>query len=234
MTLLLAVLVASALGSLHCAAMCGAFVCAASRGQGRALREQSAYHAGRLVSYVTLGALAGAIGATMDDLGALAGVARGAAVVAGVLMVLWALSVILSERGIRMTGGLGGLRMTAERALGSVIVRVRDRSGTVRAGALGLVTTLLPCGWLYAFVVTAGSTGRPLDGALVMLAFWAGTVPALAALGAGAARLVGPAARRLPLVTAMVMLALGLLTIAGRLHPPRMPSAHAEAAHAGR
>jgi sulfite exporter TauE/SafE len=31
----------------------------------------------------------------------------------------------------------------------------------VRAAILGLGSALLPCGWLYAFVVTAAGTGRP-------------------------------------------------------------------------
>ena len=62
MTLLLAVLGASLLGSVHCAAMCGGFVClysgtGASRHKGAA--PHAAYNAGRLVSYLLLGALAG-------------------------------------------------------------------------------------------------------------------------------------------------------------------------------
>jgi hypothetical protein len=49
--------------------------------------------------------------------------------------------------------------------------------------ALGLANGLLPCGFSYAFLARAAATGSPIEGGLVMLAFGAGTVPAL--LGAG-------------------------------------------------
>jgi hypothetical protein len=47
---------ASVLGSLHCAAMCGGFVCAVSA-QGRPLASQTAWHLGRGIVYLSLGAL---------------------------------------------------------------------------------------------------------------------------------------------------------------------------------
>ena len=55
--LVLAVLAASLLGSPHCAAMCGGFVCfyAGAGRAHRAGRRHVAYNAGRLVSYVLLG-----------------------------------------------------------------------------------------------------------------------------------------------------------------------------------
>ncbi|MCU0635621.1 MAG: sulfite exporter TauE/SafE family protein, partial [Gemmatimonadaceae bacterium] len=85
MTALLALLTASLLGSVHCAAMCGGFVCLyAGVGQpGSAARHVSggahaAYNAGRLVSYTLLGLLAGTIGQGIEHAGTLAGVQRGA------------------------------------------------------------------------------------------------------------------------------------------------------------
>jgi sulfite exporter TauE/SafE len=65
-TLLLGVLAASLVGSVHCAAMCGAFVCVYARAGARfpdkGAGAHVAYNAGRLVSYLTLGLAAGAIG----------------------------------------------------------------------------------------------------------------------------------------------------------------------------
>ena len=84
MTLLFGVLVASLVGSVHCAAMCGAFVCLYARGSIAARASgHVAYNAGRLVSYVALGLVAGALGARVDRLGALVDVQRAAAIVAG-------------------------------------------------------------------------------------------------------------------------------------------------------
>ena len=59
-----------------------------------------------------------------------------------------------------------------------------------RALSTGLLTAFLPCGWLYLFALKAAGTGSPLQGALFMIAFWLGSVPALV--------LVGPACRLWP------------------------------------
>jgi len=233
MTLLLGVLLASLVGSIHCAGMCGGFVCVyagASTPRGLAnLPAHLAYNGGRLVSYVTLGVVAGAIGARVDDLSRFAGLSRGAAVLAGTLMVAWALAIIAASFGVHVPRMLAPA--WAKRRLGGALVAMRGRPPVARAAVTGLLTTLLPCGWLYTFVVTAGGTGSPLAGAGVMAAFWLGTVPVLLSLGLGAQRLLGPVARRLPLASAALVLVLGLLSIAGRVHAPAMHM-RAHAAHA--
>ena len=79
-----------------------------------------------------------------------------------------------------------------------------------------MLTGFLPCGWLWAFVVAAAGTGSALGGALVMAVFWLGTVPAMT----GVLALGGPAAiwlrRRMPAVTAIALIVLGLGTLAMR------------------
>lgn len=226
MTLALAVLVASLVGSPHCAAMCGGFVCfyagGGRWGGGRSagLATHVAYNGGRMVSYVALGALAGAAGAGLDAAGRLAGVSRLAAVVAGALMVGWGTARLAALGGVRLAvpGAPAAFRDAARRALGALLRRTGGAPPVARAAATGLLTTLLPCGWLYAFVVTAAAAGSAAGGALVMLAFWAGTVPMMAAVGIGVQRLSGPLAHRLPVASAVLVVALGLLSIAGRLN----------------
>lgn len=218
----LGVLTASLIGSVHCAAMCGGFVCAYT-GTGSAhaetsasaLRAHAVYNLGRLISYLMLGALAGALGAGVSSMGELAGVANAATVVAGALMIGWAASTIAAQRGIR----IGAIHAPEkwQRALGSVLYRVREQPAAVRAGLMGLLTTMLPCGWLYVFVATAGGTGSVRGGLLVMALFWLGTVPALVAVGIGAQRLFGPLRKRLPTVSAMVVLLMGVLAMSGRV-----------------
>ncbi len=89
----------------------------------------------------------------------------------------------------------------------------------MRAFVVGLLSALLPCGWLYAFVATAGATGSSWIGAAVMAAFWAGTLPVMAGVGFAAQRLLAPLRRRLPAVAATSLIVLGLLTIAGKFQP---------------
>jgi sulfite exporter TauE/SafE len=230
-TLLAGILVASLLGSIHCAGMCGPFTClyAGSRTDSRQVTAHASYNVGRLVSYVVLGTIAGSIGARVDELGRFAGVAHLAAVVAGCLMIVWAAGTIAASLGVRIPISLAP--EWARRTLGGLLISASRQRAEVRGLIVGLLTTLLPCGWLYTFVVVAGSTGGALAGATVMAVFWVGTVPILLAVGMSAARLLGPLTRRLPVVSATFVLVLGLLTIAGKLRAPAAMSHVASHGH---
>ncbi len=217
--LLGSVLAASLLGSPHCAAMCGGFVCfyAGQPGARREALAHAAYNGGRLLSYLALGTIAGALGAGLDRLGGAAGFTRAAAVIAGAMMVAWGGASLLRALGARVpelvAPAFARARLTA------ALRAVHAQPPAVRALTVGLLTTLLPCGFLYAFVAVAAATGSPWRGALAMAAFWAGTLPVMASLGLIARRAFGPLERRLPAITASVLLLLGLLTLAGKMTP---------------
>lgn len=215
------VLLASLLGSVHCAGMCSGFVCFYSQASPGARASGGwahvAYNAGRLTSYLALGATAGLLGAGLDTAGAAAGVARLAAIVAGTLMVGWGGATILAARGVHVP--LPSAGSSAARYFASSLMRLRGQSRAVRAGVTGLLTTLLPCGWLYAFVATAGGTGSVPRALLVMFVFWAGTLPMMLSVGYGAQRVLGPMRQRLPTLTAATVMILGLLSITGHLRP---------------
>lgn len=217
-TLLTTVFVASLLGSLHCVGMCGGFVAFYSgtdgSGGSRRLLSHAAYSAGRLVAYSILGLAAGAIGAALDLAGSMAGVQRIAAIAAGVVMVLWGVFALLQIGGVRVFRHSSGLAVSKWLRRG--ISMVGQRPPIVKAAAVGLLSGVLPCGWLWAFVVTAAGTGSALSGVAVMTAFWAGTVPALLALGLGAQLVAVPLRRHIPAVTAIILVALGLYAIIGR------------------
>lgn len=220
-TLALGVLTASLLGSVHCAGMCGSFVCfyAAGTSGGGGPRatasSHAAYNAGRLLSYLALGLLAGFLGRGLDHVGSLMGLSRGAAVVSGALMIGWGLSTLLASRGVRLPR-LEGLPIGSN-PLGALLARVRGQSAAVRALVTGLLTTLLPCGWLYAFVFTAAGTGSVPAALGTMTIFWAGTLPVMIGVGVGAQRLTGAFRSRLPLVTATAVVVMGVLSIAGKM-----------------
>jgi sulfite exporter TauE/SafE len=62
-------------------------------------------------------------------------------------------------------------------------------SPVARAAFRGAATPFLPCGLLYGAFLTAAAAGSLVGGALVMLAFGAGAVPALTLAQSGLARL---------------------------------------------
>ncbi|MES2123848.1 MAG: sulfite exporter TauE/SafE family protein [Gemmatimonadota bacterium] len=241
MTLAFAVLLASLLGSVHCVAMCGAFSClyAAPGAMWRSTRTaHAAYHLGRLAAYIALGLLAGALGAGFNRGGAWAGVPGIAAVVAAVLLMVWGANAILIALGRRAV--VMRPPVAWQHATGSVLQRFTDATPVVRALATGLCTSVLPCGWLYAFVVVASGSGSPWRGALLMSVFWLGTVPLMLAAAAGLQRLSGAVRARLPLLSATTILLLGSLSLAahlgllpvGRWLHPLMPAVPgAEVAH---
>jgi len=55
---------------------------------------------------------------------------------------------------------------------------------------LGFFTALLPCGWLYSFVLIAAATKSVWLGGMTMFIFWLGTVPALMLMSAGFRRII--------------------------------------------
>jgi hypothetical protein len=226
------ILLASLLGSPHCAAMCGPFVAFYSGGvpaSGSRLRAHAAYTTGRLAAYLALGAVAGSLGAALDRTGDLAGVSRLAAMAAGALMIAWGVSTIAAASGVRVAF-LHAPRWLAP-AVSRLLTSVRGRHAIVRAGVTGLATALLPCGWLYVFVAAAAGSGTPLRGAATMLVFWSGTLPVMLSLGLGLQRLTGSLRARLPIVTAIGVVLIGLFTIAGRFAAAPVGSTAQSALH---
>jgi sulfite exporter TauE/SafE len=153
---------------LHCLQMCGPIALVVGKGRPLAL-----YNAGRVLTYMALGAVAGSIGQALMFLGSTAVVVAGAAmIVAGLLMT-----------GVTRSKDLITIRPGGRfsRVSGALLRAGRNRF------LLGLVLGFLPCGMVYAALLKAMHAAGPVAGALTMLAFGAGTSVALFAVGYGAA-----------------------------------------------
>lgn len=204
-----AILVASLLGSLHCVAMCGPLV--GLHGGANTFRLALVHSLGRLLTYVALGLAAGVVGHAVDVAGDLAVVQRAATIVAGTVIVVWGGLALATALGWRVAKA-----RTNSTAFASGLVQIRSRPPAMRAWLTGVLTGLLPCGWLWAFVVAAAGTGSPLAGAATMAVFWLGTVPAmLGVLTIGGALLVRLRAR-IPIITAAMLIVVGIGTLAMR------------------
>lgn len=207
-TLLSGILVASLLGSLHCVAMCGPLIGLASG--TRSLRLALVHALGRLTTYVSLGIAAGFVGRAIDLAGRLGDVQRAATIIAGVVILGWA--------GFAIALAAGWRHSTPSRAMLFTrgLVRLRGRRPTTRIWLVGVLTGFLPCGWLWAFVVSAAGTGSPATAAAVMAVFWLGTVPAMTGVLAFGGPLIDRLRSRLPIVTAVALVLVGIGTLSAR------------------
>lgn len=212
------VLATSVLGSLHCAGMCGplaAVASAPSRTHLPVLPPSSSngtvaavhYNLGRLAAYVVLGLAAGGAGALIEFGGATVGV-QGAAIVLASLAL-----VAMGVRGLWLwaTGN-----SSVKAAAGPARWAARLHGKRSFPALLGVLTGLMPCGWLWGNVVVAAGAGSPLGGALIMATFWLGTVPALAIVGVTLGKLGRRAGTHLRWAVPTLMLVAGGLTLAMR------------------
>lgn len=181
-------------GTPHCVGMCGPF--AAATGD---LPELAAWNVGRLVSYATLGAVAGAFGAVIP------GPVWVGPVVAGLLITWSAASIVGWTRPLHLA--LPGVRNLA---------RGGNRTGLVAKATLGVASGLLPCGLVHAAMALAVAAGTPLAGALAMLAFGLGTTPGPSAAAFGLRRVLDRTGRWGRFALAAAVLVTGLGAVATR------------------
>jgi sulfite exporter TauE/SafE len=202
--------VSGLLGSLgHCLGMCGPLVMMVSAQLGSRRMSSAphhlAYHGARLAVYALLGAVMGGVGLLLgvgDPLSRLAGTVS---LILGLGVVLLGLGYL----GWLPHGGIEGAGDGLSRAMSWALQR--DRPGGILL--LGGLNGLLPCGLVYSSLLVAASIGGPLPGALGMLAFGAGTVPALLVIGLGAGMLGVRARQAIARVTGALIVVVGLQLI---------------------
>ena len=196
--LLFATAIASALGSLHCVGMCGPFAimvlgerAVAANGQlanvsqfgskRDELQRMMAYHLGRLVTYVTMGMIVGLLVGSLGQLSWLRSIG------------LWVGLALIGVGGFRLLNALlpeflGDTKNPVKHgkwvhAWSMQLAKLRQRLPRNHrwqsAFGWGLTTTLLPCGWLYVFVLTAAASTSSVMAIATMIAFWFGTLPLL-------------------------------------------------------
>jgi len=184
---LIGAFLAGLLGGLHCFAMCGGWISAVAGPvatvplqPSRLLRAgQAAAHAGRLTTYVLLGAAFGAAGGEAFAV-AVAPLQRAMYVAANAMLLLLAFSLV--ARGAAF-GGLERAGLAVFRRLLPAVTRLAPRAGMASRYALGIVWGFTPCMLVYGVLPVALLAGSAINGALVMLAFGLGTLPNLVAAG---------------------------------------------------
>ncbi|MHB8805534.1 MAG: sulfite exporter TauE/SafE family protein [Coriobacteriia bacterium] len=201
--------------SLHCVSMCGPMVVTyALKGTEDGTVAQRvvpnlAYQAAKIVSYMLVGLLLGAVGSAFN----LDAVRPYVMLVAGAFMIVLALG---------MTGRVPwAARFTPRppkfllRAFTSVRRKAvtdadHDRSTLATPITFGLLTGLMPCAPLMAAQLNAAASGSAVNGAIAMFAFGLGTAPLM--LGFGTASSLIPRAwkDRVMVALAVVVLVFGV------------------------
>lgn len=159
-----------------CMAIVGGLVLSVSASfakEGDKVRPQVLFHIGRLASFFILGGAIGALGSAfhLGETGTL------------VLGILVALAMfILGINLLDIFPWAKNLQPTLPRFLSKNLLQIKKVNHTLTPLLVGIITFFLPCGFTQSMQIYALTTGSPLTGALTMLVFALGTLPALAAL----------------------------------------------------
>ncbi|AYV54541.1 sulfite exporter TauE/SafE family protein [Leptospira kmetyi] len=174
--------------SLHCLGMCGPFAGTLNlAGEDRKFRLNLFYNLGRFLSYSTLGAIFGFVGSGLNLAGSLVSLHEFAAIVSGIFIVIFGLSLFQNASPERS----GLYQKILNKFAGSLVTSLKQGKNLSGASlAFGMVTGLLPCAVLYPAFSLALATGNVGTGSLVMSSFFLGTFPGLFLFGIGFRKLV--------------------------------------------
>ena len=158
--------------SLHCMGMCGPLACAILTPKNGSPTSKvitfGGYHLGKLISYILLGLLAGAIGATFVSFSS----------DSPSHLLTWSLAVFFLSIAIGLDRYAAKIPLVGKLSR-SVMRKAYQINGGVRGLGLGLATPFIPCGPLYLIIWVAAISGSALSGGTMLAMFGLGTIPGL-------------------------------------------------------
>jgi sulfite exporter TauE/SafE len=133
------------------------------------------FNAGRILSYTLLGGAVGALGSALTLSPEVNGI---------LTLVASAVMILLGLQMLRLLPALTRFLPTMPKSFGHFIHDLAERDANGGAFVLGAATFFLPCGFTQALQLYVLAKGSFATGALTMLAFSLGTLPALLSLSA--------------------------------------------------
>ena len=218
LSLLASAILMGLMGAGHCATMCGPITLALITRTPERPRQPLMSHFGRISMYALLGALVAAFSATATTYLRNEVLHTAWLLLPNLLLLFSALYLMgfqqayapIEKAGRRVWRALEGARGWAS-----------ARGGATGDYLRGAIWGLLPCGMIYSALGLAVLAAQPLDGALVMAAFGASTLPVLLALGmlskTAVQRLQTPQMRRWLGVALLLLVAWNLYLLPDRL-----------------
>jgi sulfite exporter TauE/SafE len=169
----------------HCIGMCGPLVVSLSlslKGKSPIL-PHLLYNTGRVITYTMLGGIMGASGSFTLVAAHLAGIQKGALIVAGIIIIVMALAM----SGWLPLGRIFGDYYNPDGIISKGFRKLSQAKSTAAYFPIGLLLGLLPCGPVYTALLAAAGAGLNATGTLqgiikgmaVMMSFGIGTIPAL-------------------------------------------------------
>ncbi len=191
------ILVAGFLGSWHCGLMCGPMACYI--GQKKQLLT---YQAGRLISYSILGLMAGLMTQRLISF------SNSYKFIVIVIMFLILIFSFLNVNTFSLF--TKNIHFKKINLIPKYLIEQSKNSGFI----LGLISALLPCGWLWSFLVAAATTKSPIAGMIVMFLFWISSLPALSAAAMALKKMTSTATVKQQQISKLVLLLAGIYSLA--------------------
>lgn len=166
------------MSSFHCIGMCGPIALALpthKKDKFQQLVGLVAYNGGRTLTYASLGLVLGAAGSAMVWVGYF----RYLSILSGAIMLIYVLWPKKMEAYLHVPRFWQHMIQAVKKKM-STVLRSRNPASFV---LLGMLNGLLPCGMIYLALMSSLATGSMTGGAIYMLAFGIGTLPAMLAVG---------------------------------------------------
>ncbi|HIJ76235.1 MAG TPA: sulfite exporter TauE/SafE family protein [Deltaproteobacteria bacterium] len=186
-------------GSLHCLGMCGPLIIAWSlryRSASQAGSKKAgpslfsgvflhhlAFHAGRIATYVLLGAIVAGIFSSLEVHRFSMQYRAGFAIASGTALIGLGLVIFGT---LPLPHFVARLFSPQASVFGKSLARLANSTSLGSKIELGILAGLLPCGLTWAMLVAAASTLSSAKGIVMMASFGLGTIPALLAAGMSA------------------------------------------------
>lgn len=192
--------------SFHCVGMCGPIAMAipANRKNNWTLSFGIlSYNLGRILTYAILGLIVGNIGLSLTTFG----IMQWISILAGIGLILFAWKKVIG----RIIPFSGSSKLTS--LISQNIGKVMRSNSPFKLPLLGMLNGLLPCGMVYVALTNAILAGNPINGALSMLFFGLGTIPAMFAIAFFANKITGAVRQKINTAIPYILTVVGFLVV---------------------
>src|SRR5580704_3066578 len=162
------------------------------------------FNVGRVLSYTLLGGVIGALGSTLT---------LSPEVTGALTIIASAVMILLGLQMLKLLPALTRFLPTMPKAVGHYIHDLAERDANGGAFVLGAATFFLPCGFTQALQLYVLAKASFTVGAMTMLAFSLGTLPALLSLSAVASLATGSLRRQFLKLAGTAVIVLGIANI---------------------